>query len=118
MDKKELIYRVGDEIRKAREDKSWTQEKLAEKVNLTPQSISDIERGVMGPSLYTFYNLCVVLGVSGDQLLFGERDDARQGLVNSLEGLSREQVVTLGSVAQELQRLYQVRENSSDQEEN
>ena len=47
------------------------QQKFADLIDVSPQYISDMERGVVGMSLTTFKNACVVLGVTSDSILFG-----------------------------------------------
>lgn len=71
-EKKQLNIDVGERIRAARERNGMTQEQLAEHLEVSAQYISDLERGVVGPSLQTFRRVCVTLGVSGDSLLFGD----------------------------------------------
>ena len=48
-----------------------TQEQLAERIEVSPQFVSDAERGIVGVSLGTLKRICLILGVSSDQLLFG-----------------------------------------------
>lgn len=74
-DKKQINIEIGDRIKKSREQLKITQEKLAEKVNVSPQYISDLERGVVGVSIPTLKSICVVLGVTSDSLLFGEDEE-------------------------------------------
>lgn len=50
-----------------------TQEQLAEYIEVTPQYISDLERGVVGISVATLKKLCDTLNISSDQILFCER---------------------------------------------
>ena len=49
-----------------------TQEQLAEKLECSPQFISDLERGVVGLSIPTLKGLCLVLGISSDSIWCGE----------------------------------------------
>ena len=56
----------------AREKSRLTQEQLAEQLECTPQYLSDLERGVVGISVALLKRLCVVLGVSSDDILFAE----------------------------------------------
>lgn len=74
-EKKEINIRIGERIRRARESAGYTQEKLAEKVEVSIQYISDLERGVVGASLQTIVRLCHVLSVSSDYILMGETDE-------------------------------------------
>ena len=69
-EKKKINIEIGEQVRIAREQKKLTQEILAEKIEVSPQYISDLERGVVGISLPTLKRLCIVLGISSDQILF------------------------------------------------
>lgn len=60
---------VGCRIKEAREKKGYTQEQLAEKLNLSVQHISVIERGVKVPKLETFIKIANELEVNSDFLL-------------------------------------------------
>lgn len=42
----------GRQLKKLREDSDLTQEELAEKISITPQHLSDIERGKYGPGFH------------------------------------------------------------------
>ena len=46
-----------------------TQEKLAEKVGMSPAAISKIERGLTLPSLDNFIGIVNALGISADEIL-------------------------------------------------
>lgn len=69
--KKQINIEVGEQIRAAREQAHLTQEQLAEKIDVSVQFVSDLERGVVGISLTTLKKTCTALGVTSDQLLFG-----------------------------------------------
>jgi transcriptional regulator with XRE-family HTH domain len=68
---KEVNIQIGNRCRRAREASGYTQERLAEMIDKTPQFISDYERGVCGVSLSTIIQLCSVLSVSSDFILLG-----------------------------------------------
>lgn len=70
-EKKEINIQIGEQIRIAREQAKLTQEQFAERIEVSPQYISDLERGVVGISIPTLKRACVILGVSSDQILFG-----------------------------------------------
>ena len=72
--KKEINIQVGEQIKAARETAKITQEQLAEKIEVSPQFVSDAERGLVGVSLATLKRICVELSVSSDRILFGERE--------------------------------------------
>lgn len=58
-----LEMQFGKRLKELRQAKSLTQEGLAEKVGVTCQAISNIERGLTGPSFGTLAALARVLGV-------------------------------------------------------
>ncbi len=76
--RKEDNIKIGEGIRNARERSHITQEKLAEKVGVSSQYISDLERGMVGISIPTLKRVCVSLSISSDEILFGPKDESRQ----------------------------------------
>lgn len=74
-EKKEINIQIGEQIRIARENARLTQEQLAERIDVSPQYISDLERGVVGISLQTLKRFCISMGVSSDQILFAAHPD-------------------------------------------
>ncbi|MBR5486151.1 MAG: helix-turn-helix transcriptional regulator [Oscillospiraceae bacterium] len=75
--KKEINIESGEQIKHAREKAKLTQEQFAERIDVSPLYVSDLERGVVGASLATLKRACVVLGVSSDQILFGKTAESR-----------------------------------------
>lgn len=79
---KPLNIKIGARIREARESARMTREVFAEKVDISAQFLTDIERGRMGASLETVLKICSVLGVTTDTILRGpdldEETTARQ----------------------------------------
>ncbi len=74
-EKKELNIRIGEQVKLAREQAGWTQERLAEQIEVSPQYVSDLERGVVGLSVATLKRLCEVLSISCDRILFPQREE-------------------------------------------
>ncbi len=72
--KKEINWRIGSNIQAAREAARYTQEQLSEKLGVTPNHLSAIERGAAGASFEVIERICLTLGVSADYLLFGKAD--------------------------------------------
>lgn len=90
--KKEINIQIGEQVRIAREQAKLTQEALAEKIEVSPQYISDLERGVVGISLPTLKRLCCTLGISSDCILFGQAaQDRGQLLSNACNSLTQKQ---------------------------
>lgn len=80
-EKKEINIQIGEQIRIARERAKFTQEQFAERIDVSPQYISDLERGVVGISIPTLKRACIALGVSSDQILFGTVSDNRMDAI-------------------------------------
>lgn len=74
-EKKVFHIQLGERAKRAREQAHLTQEQLAERIEVSPQYISDMERGVVGISVQTLCRLCAALGVSSDTILFGVQAD-------------------------------------------
>ena len=92
-EKKELHIKIGEQIKFAREQAKLTQELLAEQVGVSPQYVSDLERGVVGVSIATLIKICTTLGVTSDQILFGNRDSNYCTVIHEkLHGLSESQI--------------------------
>ncbi len=92
-EKKQINIEIGERVKKAREHINMTQEKLSEKIDVSPQYISDLERGVVGVALPTLKNICITLGVTSDSLLFGETEKADTSVIEDCcRRLSPEQI--------------------------
>ncbi len=106
MDKSALYKQIGSEIRKARAHKALTQEELAELIGKSPQYISDLERGVVGCSVNALRDLCSVLGLSSDQVLFGHPSSSVAGLVNYFGDLDDQEAHIASNIMSEILSLY------------
>jgi transcriptional regulator with XRE-family HTH domain len=60
---------MGHRVRKRREHKGWSQERLAEVSDLHRTYISGIERGVRNPTLTVLHQLARALGVGVGELV-------------------------------------------------
>lgn len=80
-EKKAINIQIGEQIRFAREQAKLTQEQFAERIEVSPQYISDLERGVVGISIPTLKRACVALGVSSDRILFGAVSENRNAAI-------------------------------------
>ena len=59
----------GQVIQRIRKERGMTQEQLAEKVGIDPNSISRIERGRLIPALPTLIDICNALEIGADAVL-------------------------------------------------
>ena len=69
MENMETVQRIGARIRIARQKLGLNQSQLAEKANLSPQSISNLENGKAKMSIESFVSILSVLQVSADEIL-------------------------------------------------
>lgn len=91
-ERKEINVEIGQRIKEAREKAGLTQERFSELIGLGPKSVSALERGTVGISLTTLKKICLVLSISSDQILFGEREkNELSQLAASLELLPPEE---------------------------
>jgi len=108
-DKKALNVAIGNRIRISREKSGLTQEELAERLDLSTQFISTIERGVAGASLETIINLCDVLNVSSEWLLRGRAATPNaDNIVAKLMLLSSAQLSAVDRLTDELMTLLRI----------
>ena len=74
MGKNDFLTTMGIRIAKRRKELSFTQEQLAEKMGVSLQTISCIELGKKAIRPDNLANLCDVLDISADYVLFGKRE--------------------------------------------
>ena len=91
---KPLNIKIGARIREARESARMTRETFSEKVDISTQFLTDIERGRMGASVETILKICDALGTTTDTILRGVDLDE--------EVTARQLSVLLGSVPRTL----------------
>ena len=93
--------KIGERIAELRKAQNMTQERLAERLECSPQFISDMERGVVGISLSTLKKLCLTLGVSSDSILFGaEPESSFDALADRCRVLSKDQFSILTEIVE------------------
>jgi len=68
--------RTGKLIAELRKEKGYTQQQLADQLNLSNKTISKWESGAGSPDISILTELADVLGVTADELLRGQRADA------------------------------------------
>lgn len=91
---KPINVEIGARIRVARESARMTREAFAERVDISAQFLTDIERGRMGASVETILKICDALGTTTDTILRGVDLDE--------EVTARQLSVLLGSVPRTL----------------
>lgn len=103
--KKNLDFHpLGQEIKRKREAKGWTQEYLAQLVDRTPRSIMYIENRGQHPSLKIFFKLVTLLEISVDQFFFPDRynkeDEHRNHIDRILNGMDEKELIIMENVAE------------------
>lgn len=63
------MLHVGDNIRKLRELKNYTQEYMADKLKMARETYGKIERGELGLKVETIFNIATLLEVSVTRIL-------------------------------------------------
>ncbi|ACY12704.1 transcriptional regulator, XRE family [Haliangium ochraceum DSM 14365] len=79
---KELAQSIGTAARKARHELHLTQEDAAERIGVSVEFYSRIERGAALPGLTTFVRIAYVLNLSSD-VMIGRRLEDRDAKVSS-----------------------------------
>lgn len=113
--KKPINIRVGVNIQKLREEHHYTQEELSEKIGVTPNHLSAIERGVSGISLELLEKLCQILSVTADHILFGRKPAEANGeeLLRLLQSINHGQTEiaklwkAIGTLTEQLNHLHE-----------
>ena len=97
--KKEINIQIGEQIKQARERAKLTQEQFAERIDVSPQYVSDLERGVVGVSIATLKRICTTLCVPSDQILFGKETENRAvAIAEKCKSLSEQQYLLLSEI--------------------
>jgi transcriptional regulator with XRE-family HTH domain len=73
--RKESLFDIGSKIKELRTRIGMSQKELAERVDLTPSFISQLESNQIVPSLNSFIQICNTLGVSLSETLEKRTDD-------------------------------------------
>lgn len=66
---KHACYRFGQSVRRLREEVGYSQEKLAERANLSRSYIGEVERGEVVPSLLTLGKIAEALELRLSELI-------------------------------------------------
>lgn len=85
----QIIKNLGPRLRHRRKSLHFTQEQLAEALNISTNQISRVERGYAAPSLKLLVQWCDILDISMDALFFSGRNVHTQSieLIQKLECL-------------------------------
>ena len=115
VDERKLDFKpLGIAIKKAREAKGWTQEYLAQLVDLTPRSIMYIENRGQHPRLNKFYLITTLLDISVDQFFFPCNEDGdnnrRKQVDVLLNDMEEKELIVMEATAQGLKKARETAE--------
>ena len=83
------LFYIGKRIQNRRKQQGLTQEVLADKMNVSIQMISNLERGIKSIRIENLVHLSEILGVSTDYILTGRETEKDLNLLSSrIERLS------------------------------
>ena len=98
---------IGANIKREREKAGFTQDRFSELLGIGSKSLSSVERGVVGVSLATLLNICDILRISANVLLYApsQKNDV-DGIVLQLERLTPEQLEIASDVLTNLMKAF------------
>ena len=106
---------LGENIKREREKAGYTQERFSEIIDMTPNNLSAVERGVAGVSLKTLRRICEALKVSADDLLFGQREKRDgEALIRKLERLDARQMRIVQEVLSALLEAFALKKEDEE----
>ena len=91
-----FLLEMGSRIAKCRKELRITQEQLAEKMNVSLQTVSCIELGKKAVRPENLANLCLHLNVSSDYILYGKRNEQQMNdTIKKLSALGTDEYRTV-----------------------
>jgi transcriptional regulator with XRE-family HTH domain len=100
--KKEPVTDIGTKIKELRMARGMSQKDLADKVELTPSFISQLENNQISPSLGSFLQICNALGVRPGGFLEEKTSDIKQWL------FKKEAVVSVPTNVEDGVKMYRI----------
>ena len=98
----EELKTIGARILKCRRMASMTQEQLAEKMDVSIQMISNLERGNKEIKISNLIKLSSILNVTTDYILTGQSNAVSAGLTDKLSTLSHDDLALVESIVERL----------------
>lgn len=106
---------LGENIKREREKAGYTQERFSEIIDMTPNNLSAVERGVASVSLKMLRRICEALKVSADDLLFGQREKSDgEALIRKLERLDARQMRIVQEVLSALLEAFALKKEDEE----
>ena len=97
------LAEIGNRISVERRRNNITQEQLAEKMNVSIQMISNLERGNKAIKINNLVNLSQIIGVSTDYILKGNKNlNEKSALLDKLSNLSSDDYLIIETLINKL----------------
>ena len=97
-------HAFGKEVKRKRKSKGWTQEHLAQLVDLTPRSIMYIENRGQHTSLDAFYKIVTLLDISVDEFFYpdtqNEENERRKHIERMLNCMDERELSIMETLAE------------------
>lgn len=101
-------HALGREIKRRRKAKGWTQEHLAQLVDLTPRSIMYIENRGQHTSLNAFYKIVTLLDISVDEFFYPDKhngeNERRKHIDRMLNSMDEKELTIMETVAEGIEK--------------
>ena len=101
-------HAFGKEVKRKRKAKGWTQEYLAQLVDLTPRSIMYIENRGQHTSLDAFYTIVTLLDISVDEFFYPDKlgggNERRKHIDRLLNGMDERELTIMELVAEGIEK--------------
>lgn len=106
---------LGQEIKRKRESKGWTQEYLGQLIDRTSHTIMYMEKRGQHPSLNILYQVATLLDISVDQFFFPERNskgsERRKRVDILLDSLDEKELAVVEATIEGLKRAREIETN-------
>ena len=79
------VHKIGDIIAKLRKEKAWTQQELADKLNVSDKAISKWESNKGDPSIEFLPKLAELFDVTIDYIMTGKEQESKIVTMSKLE---------------------------------
>ena len=107
---------IGKAIKTAREEAGFTQEYLAELINVSTKYLSHIETGRKMPSVTTLYHIAIELNMSVDEIFFQHQISNQFNLINIEKKLSDYSIKELSLISLIIDSIHKVFGDKDDKE--
>lgn len=97
--RKEPSNDIGSKLKETRTRLGINQKELADKINLSPSFISQVENNQISPSLSSFLQICSALGIKPGNLLGEKKTDKKSWLIRKNKVLSSPVLMENGILA-------------------